>query len=99
MTLFINQRLVECAPLCRAVEAVYAPVLPRHQHPWVYISLELDPTTVDVNVHPTKSEVQFLHEVMIAERVQETLAARLRERGGSRTFDASSLGGLGAGGR
>ena len=44
-------------------------------------------------------EVQFLHEVMIGERVQEALAACLRERGGSRTFDASSLGGFGAGGR
>lgn len=98
-TLFINNRLVDCSALRRAIEAVYAPVLPRHQHPWIYLALELDPATIDVNVHPTKSEVQFLHEVMIAERVQEVLAARLKEKGGSRTFDASSLGGFGAGGR
>mmetsp|Transcript_13521 Transcript_13521/g.29678 ORF Transcript_13521/g.29678 Transcript_13521/m.29678 type:complete len:771 (-) Transcript_13521:98-2410(-) len=86
--LFINHRLVECSSLRRAVEAVYAPVLPRHQHPWVYLALELDPTTVDVNVHPTKSEVQFLHEEFIAQRIQEALSVKLRECGGSRTFSA-----------
>lgn len=102
LTLFINNRLVESVALKRAVEAVYATVLPRHQHPWVYLSLELDPATIDVNVHPTKSEVQFLHETLIAERLQEALGAHLRERGGSRTFDAqqsSSMGSLGVGGR
>jgi len=87
MTLFINHRLVECPMLRKAVEAVYATVLPRHQHPWVYLALELDPTTVDVNVHPTKSEVQFLNEELIAQRLQEALNLQLRERGGSRTFD------------
>mmetsp|Transcript_46364 Transcript_46364/g.110402 ORF Transcript_46364/g.110402 Transcript_46364/m.110402 type:complete len:793 (+) Transcript_46364:53-2431(+) len=85
--LFINNRLVECASLRRAVEAVYAPVLPRHQHPWIYLSLELPPSSIDVNVHPTKMEVQFLHEPAISERIQEALAAKLRDRGGCKTFD------------
>lgn len=79
------------------MEAVYAPVLPRHQHPWIYLALELDPTTVDVNVHPTKMEVQFLNEELIAQHVQEALLQRLRERGGSRTFDIQTTM-LGAGG-
>mmetsp|Transcript_35630 Transcript_35630/g.65287 ORF Transcript_35630/g.65287 Transcript_35630/m.65287 type:complete len:796 (+) Transcript_35630:75-2462(+) len=87
LILFINNRLVECASLRRAVEAVYAPVLPRHQHSWVYLNLELDAATIDVNVHPTKMEVQFLHEPLIAERIQEALASKLRDRGGSKTFD------------
>lgn len=91
MTLFINNRLVECASLRRATEAAYAPVLPRHQHPWIYMALELPSETIDVNVHPTKMEVQFLDEHLIAERLQELLAAELRERGGTRTFDARPI--------
>lgn len=92
--LFINNRLVECSPLKRAIDSVYAPVLPRHQHPWVYLSLELDAATLDVNVHPTKNEVQFLNEGQIAEGLQQALQAQLHKQGGSRTFTPMpSLGG------
>ena len=99
MTLFINNRLVECGSMRRAVEAVYSLVLPRHQHPWVYLALDLDPVNIDVNVHPTKMEVQFLHEEQIAAKLQEVLQAQLKERGGLRTFGTqssltSSLGGF-----
>ncbi|CAE7938426.1 Mlh1, partial [Symbiodinium sp. KB8] len=84
--LFINNRLVDSGPLKRALEAVYQSVLPRHQHPWVYLALEVNPAAIDVNVHPTKMEVQFLHEETIAQRLQETLLAQLQTLGGSRTF-------------
>ncbi|CAE6931966.1 Mlh1 [Symbiodinium sp. CCMP2592] len=94
--LFINNRLVESGPLKRALEAVYQSVLPRHQHPWVYLALEVNPAAIDVNVHPTKlgtplghfskMEVQFLHEETIAQKLQETLLAQLQTMGGSRTF-------------
>ncbi|CAJ1374762.1 unnamed protein product [Effrenium voratum] len=89
LILFINNRLVECAPLKRAVEAVYQPVLPRHQHPWVYLALDVDPQCIDVNVHPTKMEVQFLHEETISLRLQEALAGQLRSLGTSRNFAAA----------
>lgn len=95
LILFINNRLVECSPLRRAIEAVYSPVLPRHQHPWVYIALDVDPAAIDVNVHPTKMEVQFLHEECIASQLQEVLAARLREAGGAKSFSAALPGVLG----
>mmetsp|Transcript_40359 Transcript_40359/g.93591 ORF Transcript_40359/g.93591 Transcript_40359/m.93591 type:complete len:743 (+) Transcript_40359:30-2258(+) len=89
LVLFINNRLVECGPLKRAIEAVYQSVLPRHQHPWVYMALDVEPSTIDVNVHPTKMEVQFLYEETIAQKLQETLSSQLQTMGGSRTFTAS----------
>jgi len=72
---------------------VYQSVLPRNQHPWVYLSLGIDPAAIDVNVHPTKMEVQFLHEETIAQRLQNVLASQLRSSAGSRTF-ATSVPGL-----
>jgi len=90
LILFINNRLVESSTFRRAIDAVYSTVLPRHQHPWVYLALDLDPLTLDVNVHPTKMEVQFLHEQIIAEKVQEALSAHLRESGASRTFNVQT---------
>ncbi|XP_066196378.1 LOW QUALITY PROTEIN: DNA mismatch repair protein Mlh1-like, partial [Sylvia atricapilla] len=54
--LFINHRLVESAALRKAIETVYAAYLPKSTHPFLYLSLEIAPQNVDVNVHPTKHE-------------------------------------------
>ena len=36
---------------------MYGSYLPKHTHPFVYLSITMDPGTIDVNVHPTKREV------------------------------------------
>ena len=41
--LFINNRLVECHSIKRVIEAVYSEVLPRHGHPFIYLSLRMPP--------------------------------------------------------
>lgn len=57
LLLFINNRSVECSPLKRAIETVYATYLPKGSHPFIYLSLDIKSQNVDVNVHPTKKEV------------------------------------------
>lgn len=59
---FINHRLVDCPHLKQAMESMYALALPKGRHPWIYISIDVDPKRIDVNVHPTKQEVHFLDE-------------------------------------
>jgi len=53
-------RSVDSPAIRKAIEGVYAAYLPKNTHPWVYLSLELDPRNVDVNVHPTKREVSTI---------------------------------------
>ncbi|CAG8846056.1 10965_t:CDS:2, partial [Racocetra persica] len=60
--LFINHRAVESSLLKKTIESVYTTYLPKNTHPFVYLSLEINPENVDVNVHPTKREVRFLNE-------------------------------------
>ena len=48
--LFINDRLVESAAIKRTIEGVYADILPKHTHPFVYLSLRMPSAHVDVNV-------------------------------------------------
>lgn len=55
-------------------------------HPFVYLSLKLDPKCVDVNVHPTKHEVSFLHEDRIVEQITLALEQKLLGSNNSRMF-------------
>ena len=84
--LFINDRLVECAPLRRACELAYAAFSPKSERPFLFVALALPRDTVDVNVHPTKREVRFLHQDEIVESVATRLAAVLETNNETRAF-------------
>ncbi|KAJ3197516.1 DNA mismatch repair protein, partial [Dinochytrium kinnereticum] len=84
--LFINGRLVESTSLKKMLEALYSAYLPKNSHPFVYLSLEIKPSTIDVNVHPTKKEVLFLYEDQIIDFVSETVKKKLANANESRTF-------------
>lgn len=71
--LFINGRLVDCSPLKRALEAVYAAALPKAERPFIFADVRLPLAHVDVNVHPTKSEVQILFLEEVIQAVQKAL--------------------------
>ncbi|XP_069586417.1 DNA mismatch repair protein Mlh1 [Ranitomeya imitator] len=89
--LFINARLVESTALKKAIETVYASYLPKNTHPFLYLSLEIAPQNVDVNVHPTKHEVHFLHEESIIERVQQHIESKLLGSNSSRIYFTQTL--------
>ncbi len=83
---FINNRLVDCPLLKRSIEALYATLLPKGGHPWIYLSLSINPANVDVNVHPTKKEVHFLNEDEIVEHICRAAQDKLAGANSSRTF-------------
>ena len=89
--LFINHRSVESTPIRKAIDQVYQHFLPKGQHPFVYIDLRIDPKCVDVNVHPTKREVRFLHEEEIIEQISDAVRAKLSSEDATRTFMTQSL--------
>ncbi|XP_044070251.1 DNA mismatch repair protein Mlh1 [Siniperca chuatsi] len=91
LILFINHRLVESSALKKAIETVYAAYLPKNTHPFLYLSLEIAPQNVDVNVHPTKHEVHFLHEDSVIESVQKHVESKLLGSNSSRTYFTQTL--------
>lgn len=91
LLLFINHRSVESTNLRKAVEQTYSNFLPKGTHPFVYLSLEIAPERVDVNVHPTKREVNFLNEDEIIDIICSDIRTALGNVDASRTFLTQSL--------
>ena len=91
LLLFINHRLVDSAALRKALDAVYVNYLPKDKHPFMYMSLELNPLNIDVNVHPTKHEVKFLYEDSIIEAIQKAVETTLLGSNESRQYYTQSL--------
>ncbi len=62
ISFFVNRRWVLSRMLTAAVEGAYHSLLLTGRHPIAVINIELDPTLLDVNVHPAKTEIRFLKE-------------------------------------
>lgn len=89
--LFINHRSVESSAIKKAVEQTYSTFLPKGGHPFLYLSLDIEPQRVDVNVHPTKREVNFLNEDEIIEFICTEIRTKLAQVDTSRTFKTQTL--------
>lgn len=60
--LFVNQRAITSPMISRAIIDAYNRFIAPKTYPWYVIFLDIDPTRVDVNVHPRKLEVRFADE-------------------------------------
>ena len=56
---FVNNRVVKCPLILKAIDNAYKNMLPAGRYPFVCLNLELPAGDVDVNVHPTKKEVRY----------------------------------------
>ena len=60
--LFVNHRYIKHPTLNAAIEKAYTDLIPDHYYPTYFLHLEVDPSRIDVNIHPTKTEVKFIDE-------------------------------------
>lgn len=60
--LFVNNRFIKHPALSAAVEKAYNDVIPDHYYPSYFLHLQVDPARIDINIHPTKTEVKFIDE-------------------------------------
>jgi DNA mismatch repair protein MutL len=59
---FVNNRYIKNNYLHHAVTSAYEGLLPENSFPFYVLMLEMDPKQIDVNVHPTKTEIKFADE-------------------------------------
>jgi DNA mismatch repair protein MutL len=70
---FINKRPVKSLPLSYALQRAYDGLLPQKHFPVAILFLEIDPATVDVNIHPTKREVRLRNERTLQEQLTQSV--------------------------
>ncbi|PAP77170.1 DNA mismatch repair endonuclease MutL [Rubrivirga marina] len=84
---FINGRFVKSRQLDHAVAGAYGALLPERQHALYALFLDVDPRHVDVNVHPTKTEVKFDDDRGVYSFVKAVVKRSLAEGGLGLAFD------------
>lgn len=62
---FVNDRFIKSAYLHHAILTAYEELLPEKHYPLYVIFFEMDPSKIDVNVHPTKQEIKFEDERLV----------------------------------
>lgn len=63
--IFVNDRFIKHPSLSAAIERAYSELIPERTYPSYFVLLNVDPSRLDVNIHPTKTEVRFLDENII----------------------------------
>jgi DNA mismatch repair protein MutL len=77
--IFVNGRLIRDRLLLHAISSAYHNLMPPSCYPFALLFLECDAEEVDVNVHPSKTEVRFRHGSFIHDFVRDALRERLME--------------------
>ncbi len=77
--LFVNGRLIRDKVLLHAISAAYHNLMPPGCYPFALLFLNCDPGEVDVNVHPSKTEVRFRHGSLVHDFVRDAIRDSLIE--------------------
>jgi len=70
---FVNDRFIKHRRMNYFIEAAYNTLLPKNKYPACFLKIEIDPSLVDVNVHPAKTEVRFQNEDVVLNEVKKAI--------------------------
>lgn len=78
--MYVNSRLVKCSVFQKAIDTVYKNLTGNSRYPFIILNLEIPPSEVDVNVHPTKKEVRYKNPNQIFNFIYSAVDMALKSR-------------------
>lgn len=78
-SLFVNNRVIKSPLILKAINNAYNRFIPHNMNPWYVLNLKIDPTQVDVNVHPRKLEIRFANEQSVFRAVYHSIQDKLEK--------------------
>ncbi|MCD5385252.1 DNA mismatch repair endonuclease MutL [Candidatus Gracilibacteria bacterium] len=78
-SLFVNNRVIKSPLILKAINNAYNRFIPHNMNPGYVLNLKIDPTQVDVNVHPRKLEIRFANEQSVFRAVYHSIQDKLEK--------------------
>ena len=75
--IFVNGRIIKDKNIVNYIENAYKKYIPSGNYPMFFIDIIIDPSRVDVNIHPNKLEVKFSDEKTIYKLIEKTISDKL----------------------
>ncbi len=76
---FVNGRYIRSSLLSKAIEEAYQPYSMQHKYPFTALSFQINPAEIDVNIHPTKTDVRFSNGELLAQTVRSEIGMALKQ--------------------
>ena len=89
--IFVNGRLIRDRLVMHALGSAYHNLIPPSAYPFALLFLECDAEEVDVNVHPSKTEVRFRHGNFVHDFIRDTIRERLMESRPAPSFSPAPM--------
>lgn len=87
---FVNQRFIRSSYLNHAIVSAFEGLLPEGAYPFYAIFIDIDPASIDINVHPTKQEIKFEDERLVYDYLKVALRHSLGQYSVMPTLDFES---------
>ena len=76
-TCIVNHRIVHNPLMFKAIDNAYHAMLPKSGYPFAMLHIHVDPATIDVNVHPAKTEIKFSDEQAVYRAIYHSIVTAL----------------------
>lgn len=77
--IYVNNRYIDNNHISNLIESKYRTIIPINKFPVFILFIDIDPSFIDVNIHPTKQQIKFVNQNKLDERLDYIIDSQLRK--------------------